>query len=578
MTNRIHALVKQSCLFAVLAVSATAAQAQLIGANAGALPAEQQSRFNAPSEADQSAQNSQTQWQSGRYGPVNPQARPGLAPLPQDELPSFGSHLFSGGFSGMRADGLNPDYVITPGDQVTLRVWGAVEIDRVLPVDAQGNIFIPGVGPIKVQGIKHGQLDAKVRAAVNSIYSNNVQVYTNLQGVQPVSVFVTGYVQNPGRFAGTPNDSLLYFLDQAGGIDDATGSYRKVRVVRGGNTIATADLYAFLINGTLPNLQYKDGDTIVVEERGPTVTVEGDVARPYRYELQPGAMTGQTLLELARLKSNVTHVLLRGARANGPVSSYIDLPDFRGQALQSGDQVVFSSDMRDDTIVVELEGSYYGPSRFALPRDARLHELLDAIAVPQNMTDVHSISLKRISVAERQKQALEESLARLETTYLGASSSTPEEAEIRVREAELISNFIERAREVEPNGRLVLANAGTITDIRLQDGDVITIPEVSDSILISGEVLVPQSVVFSAGRSAKDYIAGAGGFTDHANESRILVVRQNGEVREANDVTLRPGDEILVLPQAPTKNLQLAGTITQILYQIAIAAKVAVDL
>src|SRR5690554_7139619 len=103
MTNRIHALVKQSCLFAVLAVSASAAQAQLIGANAGALPAEQQSRFNAPSEADQSAQNSQTQWQIGRYCPVNPQGRPGLAPLPQDELPSFGSHLFSGGFSGMRA-------------------------------------------------------------------------------------------------------------------------------------------------------------------------------------------------------------------------------------------------------------------------------------------------------------------------------------------------------------------------------------------------------------------------------------------------------------------------------------------
>jgi protein involved in polysaccharide export with SLBB domain len=85
-------------------------------------------------------------------------------------------------------------------------------------------------------------------------------------------------------------------------------------------------------------------------------------------------------------------------------------------------------------------------------------------------------------------------------------------------------------------------------------------------------------VVFSAGRSAKDYIAGAGGFTEHANESRILVVRQNGEVREAADVKLRPGDEILVLPEAPTKNLQLASTLTQILYQIAIAAKVAIDL
>ncbi|WP_346351655.1 polysaccharide biosynthesis/export family protein [Oceanimonas sp. AH20CE76] len=547
------------------------AHAQLIGINAGELPAEQQSRFNAPSESDKAAQNNNTQWRNARYGV------PG-ATMAQQDYPSFGSHLFTGGFSGVRADGLNPDYIITPGDQVTLRVWGAVEIDRVLPVDAQGNIFIPGVGPIKVQGIKHGQLDAKVRSAVNSIYSNNVQVYTNLQGVQPVSVFVTGYVQNPGRFAGTPSDSLLYFIDQAGGIDSATGSYRKVHLKRHGKTIATADLYAFLLNGTLPNVQLKDGDTIVVEERGPTVIVDGDVARPYRYELQPNQMTGQELLNLARLKSNVTHVLLRGARTQGPISRYVKLDELSRQQLNSGDQVIFSSDMRDNTIVVRLEGSYYGPSRFALPRDARLHELLNAVAVPQNMTDTNSISLKRVSVAERQKQALDESLARLETTYMGASSSTAEEAEIRVREAELISQFIERARQVEPSGRLVLANNGTISDIRLQDGDVITIPETSDSVLISGEVLVPQSVVFNTNRSARDYIEGAGGFTDHANESRILVVRQNGEVREADDVTLRPGDEILVLPKAPTKNLQLAGTITQILYQIAIAAKVAVDI
>lgn len=565
-------IAKRTGLLALLALPITSAQAQLIGASAGELPAEQQSRFHASSAADQASNNSNTQWQNNRYAPLT-------ANTPANQTyPSFGSQLFSGGFSGVRADGLNPDYVITPGDQVTLRVWGAIDIDRVLPVDAQGNIFIPGVGPIKVQGIKHGQLDSRVRNAVNSIYSNNVEVYTNLQGVQPVSVFVTGYVENPGRFAGTPNDSVLYFLNQAGGIDDATGSYRNVKVIRNGRNIAQVDLYRFLIDGTLPKVQFKDGDTIVVDERGPTVTVTGDVARSYLYELTPAQMNGQALEQLARLKSNVSHVLLRGVRSPEPISRYLTLSDFASQPLNNGDEVIFSSDMRDNTIVVQLEGSYFGPSRYALPRDARLQELLNAIAVPENMTDTSNISLKRVSVAERQQQALDESLARLETTYLGASSSTPEEAEIRVREAELISQFIERARQVEPSGRLVLANNGQISDIRLQDGDVITIPEKSDSLLISGEVLVPQSVVFNKNRSVKDYIQGAGGFTDQANKKRILVVRQNGEVRNADDVSLQPGDEILVLPEAPTKNLQLASTLTQILYQIAIAAKVAIDI
>ncbi|GAA3528278.1 polysaccharide biosynthesis/export family protein [Zobellella aerophila] len=572
MNSRINIFVNRACLFAILALVTHASQAQLIGASAGELPPEQHSRFNAPSEADQASSNTNTYWQNGRYGPLQSHA------TTNHSIPSFGAHLFTGGFRGVRADGLNADYIIAPGDQITLRVWGAVDIDRVLPVDAQGNIFIPAVGPIRVQGIRHSQLDGRVRAAVNSVYSNNVQVYTNLQGVQPVSVFVTGYVTNPGRFAGTPNDSLLYFLDQAGGIDDAVGSYRRVRIVRTGSTIASADLYDFLINGSLPRPQFRDGDTIVVEERGPTVTVEGDVARPYRYELTPNMMSGQSLLELARLKSNVTHALLRGARNTGPISSYIALADFNQQQLQNGDQVVFSTDMRDDTIVVQIEGSYYGPSRFALPRDTQLHELLDAIPVPEDMTDVHSISLKRVSVAERQKQSLKESLARLETTYLGASSATTEEAQIRVKEAELINSFIKRAAQVEPNGRLVLANNGQISNIRLQDGDIITIPERSDSLLISGEVLVPQSVVFTPGREAIDYIEGAGGFTQHADEKRILVVRQNGEVREADEVTLRAGDEVLVLPVVPTKNLQLATSISQILYQLAVAAKVAIDL
>ena len=92
-------------------------------------------------------------------------------------------------------DGLNPDYKIKPGDQVTVRAWGAFEFDRVLPVDAQGNIFIPGSGPLNVEGQSSQQVkDGSVRSAITSVYPDNVEVYTNLQGVQPVAVYVTGYV------------------------------------------------------------------------------------------------------------------------------------------------------------------------------------------------------------------------------------------------------------------------------------------------------------------------------------------------------------------------------------------------
>ena len=260
------------------------------------------------------------------------------------------------------------------------------------------------------------------------------------------------------------------------------------------------------------------------------------------------------------------------------MAQYFPLNEFLAQTIRSGDEVAFSADQRSETIVVEVEGSYYGPSRFALPRDARLSELLDAIPVPENMTAVESISLQRESVKQQQQQSMEDSLRRLETTYLSAESSTNEEAQVRAQEAELIQNFVQRARELEPSGRLVVAYNDRIADVRLQDGDVITIPEISDSILISGEVLVPQAAVYRPGMSVIDYIESAGGFTQRADDDHILLVRQNGAVENARNTPLRAGDEILVMPEAPTHNLQLAATLTQILYQVAVATRVAVDL
>ncbi|WP_410474892.1 polysaccharide biosynthesis/export family protein [Guyparkeria sp. TX1] len=548
----------------------TASAQEMPGSGTSGLSEDEQAK-PVPEEIDDRAR---ADWSVGSWGTSGK----GETSIDEESLPPFGAHLFEGGFRDTRADGVNPDYRVVPGDQINLRVWGAVEMQSVLSVDSQGNVFIAGVGPVPVQGASAGELNSRITGAIRSVYPENVEVYTNLQGVQPVALYVTGFVNNPGRYAGVPTDSLLYFIAQAEGIDPVMGSYRQVDVIRNGKVITSADLYDFLLEGELPRPQFKDGDTIIVREKGPTVAVTGDVARPYAFELVEDGSNGKTLLDLARLKSDVSHVLLRGFRGDKPISQYVALDDFTSTPLKNGDDVLFSSDQREEYIVVQLEGSFFGPSRYVLPRDASLHELLDAVAVPPELTATKDVSIRRESVAERQKIALEENLQRLESTYLGASSSTPEEAEIRVKEAELITEFVKRARDVEPNGRLVVADNGQVTNLRLRDGDVVTLPEHSDSILISGEVVMPQSVVFRPDRDIKDYIASAGGFSSRADDDRILVVHANGEVAQAGETTVRPGDEILVLPKVPTKNLQLATNITQILYQIAIAAKVALDL
>lgn len=518
-------------------------------------------------------QQQNTNWQVGRYGQVNADAT-GTA---EGVIAPFGADLFSGGFRGLRSDGLNPDYKVLPGDQITLRIWGAVEVDRILPVDAQGNIFIPAVGPVQVMGTSHQQLDALVRNAVRKVYPDNVQVYTNLQGVQPIAVFVTGYVKVPGRYAGVPADSALYFIDQAGGIDNTLGSYRQIKLIRDGQTLQTLDLYQFILNGQLAHSQFKNGDTLLIEPRGAAVTVSGDVARAYQYELL-ATEDASDLVSKVQLKPGVTHVLHRGINATSPYSDYLPLASFAATRLANGDELVFSVDQQASHIVVQVEGSFLGQSRFIVPRHASLQQVLSNIAIDPAISDVKNLSLRRVSIAERQRASLLEALRRLETTYLGAPSSTVEESAIRVREAELISQFVQKARQVQPNGRLVVADDGGVADIRMQDGDIITIPEFSDAVLVSGEVFVPQSVVFNGAKSLDDYIAAAGGYSQHADKDRILVVRPNGEIRLIDDVEIRSGDEILVLPKVSSKNLELASSISQILYQIAVATKVALDL
>ncbi len=100
----------------------------------------------------------------------------------------------------------------------------------------------------------------------------------------------------------------------------------------------------------------------MVEERGPAIAVTGDVKREYRYELQGQQLSGRDVQQLARLNSGVSHVLLRGDRSDGPMAEYFPLDEFASQTVQSGDEVLFSADKRAETIVVELEGSFYGPS------------------------------------------------------------------------------------------------------------------------------------------------------------------------------------------------------------------------
>ncbi len=493
-------------------------------------------------------------------------------------LRPFASNLFNGAFKRSQEDGVNPNYTITPGDRIAVRIWGATTFDDLLTVDMQGNIFIPTVGPIKVGGVRNSQLNDTVTRSVRTVFTDNVSVYTSLNSAQPVAVFVTGYVKNPGRYAGIPSSSVLYFLDNAGGVDPERGSYRSIKIIRNNKAISGVDLYSFVMEGKLETLQFQDGDTIFVSSKARSVAVDGEVRNENRFELEEKNYSGKDIVQLAIPNTIATHVSILGFRNGERFARYMPVADFSDFPIGNGDKVTFRSDISEGMIVIEIEGEFEGQSQYVLPKNTRIMELLDYIKVDPNEAEYGSISIKRQSIAERQKAALNESLNRMESAYFTASSQTNEEASIRAQESKMISEFIKRARTVEPNGRLVLAKNDRVSDVRLEMGDIINIPQKKESVMVNGEVMVSQAVLWDKDLDMEDYIAKSGGFTEQANREFLLLVKQSGEVIRGEAHQIEPGDEIVVLPKVPVKSLQLASTIADILYKIAIAASVALNI
>lgn len=500
--------------------------------------------------------------------------------LPQSESglpPPYGANLFAGGYETERSDGLNDNYLIAPGDKLNIWIWGAVNFSNVVTVDNQGNIFIPDVGPINVKNVAASKVNNLVTSHISEVFTNNVNVYVNLLTATPVSVYVTGPVIRPGQYAGQSSDSVLYFLKRAGGIDSDRGSYRHIKVLRQNRVIQQIDLYEFMQQGKMPKLSLKDQDVILVEPQGPMINVAGKVRNPFRFELKNSTALGSELIDYALPLAKVSHVGVIGDRASGPFSVYMPYKDFDRIQLSDGDKVLFNDDMHAQVYDVQVMGSYRGPSYFTVRKETRLHDLLNHIPIDPNMADYGSIYIMRKSVAARQKEMLEDSLNRLERSVFTAPASSDGEASIRTKEAELVMRFVEKAHKIQPLGKVVVSDKGVIANILLEQGDQIVIPNKTDLIQVGGEVMMPQAVVFNKNASLEDYVAWAGGYTDRANDKRIAVVHANGlmEFKDGGDVM--PGDQILVMPKVDSKMMQSIKDITQVIYQVAVAANVVLN-
>jgi len=491
----------------------------------------------------------------------------------------FGAQLFTGAFAQQGPTLFNPDYLIATGDTLQVRMWGAYEFNAPLVVDPQGNVFLPNVGPVPVRGVRNADLQSIVDAAVRRVYRANVFSYASLADAQPVRVFVSGFVQRPGLYGGTSMDSLLHYLDQAGGIDPERGSFLDVQVHRNGQPRGRVNLYDFLLQGRIPSIQLATGDVIFVPPRQATIKVTGLVANAKRFEFSGAGRSVADLLVLAKPHPLATHV--RVVRNTGTVrnTEYYPLSAANTVNVVDGDELEFTADKKPGTITVRVEGEHQSPQEYVLPYGSRLGDLLKRIEF-NDRSEQQNVQLFRQSVKQRQREMLAASLRSLETALLTARSGSGEEAKLRTEEANLTLQWVERARSIEPLGQVLVAQHANKDELLLENGDVLRIPTRDGLVLVSGEVLFPNAVAHDRSLGLKDYIQRAGGFTQNADNSRVVVARRDGSYEQAdasklnNGPVVNPGDQVLVLPKVDEKNRQFALDITKILSQIAITAGV----
>ena len=232
---------------------------------------------------------------------------PGVDSIPQttlrdnspDSLEPFGYSLFNAPseLSSPPEVADAADYLLGPGDNIIIYLWGKVEKEYNLTVDRQGKIFIPKAGEIIVWGQTLSEFETQVNKKLSAVYSDFKSSIT-LGKIRSIRIYLTGEVKRPGAYTVSSLTTLFNALYLAGG-PNLRGSLRNIQLVRNNNVEAHLDLYQFLLKGeSKSDVRLSSGDAIFIPVCGPRVSVSGQVKRPAIYELV-GDEKVSRVLELA---------------------------------------------------------------------------------------------------------------------------------------------------------------------------------------------------------------------------------------------------------------------------------------
>lgn len=491
------------------------------------------------------------------------------------------------------------DYVVAPGDEVLVTLWGSVDADLRLLVDRSGRISIPRVGTVQVSGLRMAELPEAVNRRVAQVF-RNFQSSVALGQLRGIRIFVTGFVVRPGTYSVSSLSSVVTALMRAGG-PSAAGSFRSIELRRGAGLVSRFDLYDLLLNGDRSaDRLVQAGDVVHVGAVGTQVGFIGSVNKPAVLELKPGETVADALRMVGGFSAVADRTRLaveRLADRNAGRVTELALPRDTALPLTDGDVLrAFSAveamlPSQQQSKRVRVEGEVVRPAEYVLPAGSSVRDAIRAAGGYTSAAYLYGAELNRESVQRTQQENYDRVLRDLETDIARASGTqrvaTADDASAQTAKATATDRLVERLRTLRPTGRIVLQmqpDASDLPDLALEDGDRIKVPPRPTTVGVFGSVFNAATYLHASGRTIGDYLRLAGGPTKGADEGSIFVVRANGNVisgrqdrgwfgRTGNvsELPSEPGDTVFV-PEEMDKTtfLQAAKDWTQIIFNFGL--------
>lgn len=380
------------------------------------------------------------------------------------------------------------NYVLGPGDQLIIDIYGASQESITLTVSPDGDVTIPDFGPVHVSGLTVSAAQNRIRGKLGSYYEDS-KIKTSLGQTRTIMVNVMGEVKVPGTYTLSAFATVFHALYKAGGISDL-GTLRNIKVYRQGRQISVVDIYEFILNGRLAgNVRLQDNDVIQVGTYDCLVDIVGRVKRPMAYELRRNESLATLLKYSGGFTGDAFKKLIRVLRKSEDLKSVYNVEEFERSEfkMDDGDSVIVDSIYNRYKNMVEIKGAVFRPGMYRLGE--KVNSVRSLIEVASGLTEE---ALNTRAVMRRMKP-----------------------------------NRTQQVIPVDVKGIL----DGTVADVPLQNEDVLFIPTIEEhqnlrTLTIDGEVIFPGTYEYADGMSIEDLILQAGGLTDAASTAKIDVSRR----------------------------------------------------